>query len=201
MEFHKKLQEIRKQKGLTQEELAKALYVSRTAISKWESDRGYPNIESLKAIAKFFSVTVDELLTGDEILEIADEDSRQQSLHICDLVFGLIDCSYLLLLFLPMFGQEADGFVQSVSLVSLSYVSPYLKALFILFVAVMSVIGIAILALQRLESSLWNKTKSRLSLFLNSAMLFVFILSRQPYAAVFSLSFLMIKIFVLSKPR
>ena len=38
--------------GLTQEELAEALYVSRTAISKWESGRGYPNIESLKAISK-----------------------------------------------------------------------------------------------------------------------------------------------------
>ena len=46
MEFNEKLQNLRKQKGLTQEELATALFVSRTAISKWESGRGYPNIES-----------------------------------------------------------------------------------------------------------------------------------------------------------
>lgn len=57
MEFNEKLQELRKQKGLTQEELAKRLYISRTAISKWESGRGYPGIESLKSIAGFFSVT------------------------------------------------------------------------------------------------------------------------------------------------
>ena len=62
MEFNEKLQELRKNKGLTQEELAEALYVSRTAISKWESGRGYPNIDSLKEISKFFSVTIDELL-------------------------------------------------------------------------------------------------------------------------------------------
>lgn len=42
MEFHEKLQELRRQKGLTQEELASQLFVSRAAVSKWESGRGYP---------------------------------------------------------------------------------------------------------------------------------------------------------------
>ena len=72
MELSEKLQELRKEKGLTQEELAEALFVSRTAISKWESGRGVPNIESLKAISKFFSVSIDELLSGEEILKIAE---------------------------------------------------------------------------------------------------------------------------------
>ena len=77
MEFHEKLQELRKQRGLTQEELAQRLYVSRTAISKWESGRGYPNIESLKAIAAFFSMTVDALLSSDEVLTLAEKSQRQ----------------------------------------------------------------------------------------------------------------------------
>ena len=72
MEFHEKLQELRKTKGLTQEELAEVLYVSRTAISKWESGRGMPNIESLKAIAKFFGIIVDVLLSSEEVLGIAE---------------------------------------------------------------------------------------------------------------------------------
>lgn len=58
MEFCEKLQELRKKRGLTQEELAEQLCVSRTAISKWESGRGYPSIDSLKAIAKYFSVSI-----------------------------------------------------------------------------------------------------------------------------------------------
>ena len=53
MEFNEKLQELRKAKGLTQEELAEKLFVSRTAISKWESGRGYPSIDSLKEISRF----------------------------------------------------------------------------------------------------------------------------------------------------
>ena len=56
MEFNEKLQELRKSRGLTQEELAEALFVSRTAISKWESGRGYPNLDSLKEISKYFSM-------------------------------------------------------------------------------------------------------------------------------------------------
>ena len=82
MEFGQKLQELRKQKGMTQEELAQALYVSRAAVSKWESGRGYPNIDSLKAIAKFYSVTVDALLSGEEILTIAKEDQMLKEKHL-----------------------------------------------------------------------------------------------------------------------
>ena len=93
MEFNEKLQELRKHKGLTQEELAELLFVSRTAVSKWESGRGYPNIDSLKAIARFFGVTIDELLSGDELLTIAEKDTEQKENHIRDLVFGLLDIS------------------------------------------------------------------------------------------------------------
>lgn len=56
MEFNEKLHELRKNRGLTQEELAEALFVSRTAISKWESGRGYPSIDSLKEISSFLDI-------------------------------------------------------------------------------------------------------------------------------------------------
>ena len=67
MEFGEKLQALRRGREMTQEELAHALYVSRTAISKWESGRGYPNSDSLKAISKYFAVSIDELLSGDAL--------------------------------------------------------------------------------------------------------------------------------------
>ena len=73
MEFNEKLQELRKKNNLTQEELARSLFVSRTAISKWESGRGYPSIDSLKAIAQFFSLSIDELLSSDEVIKMAQD--------------------------------------------------------------------------------------------------------------------------------
>ena len=74
MEFNEKLQELRKSKGLTQEELAEKLFVSRTAISKWESGRGYPSIDSLKEISRYFSVTIDELICPEEFLSASEEE-------------------------------------------------------------------------------------------------------------------------------
>ena len=77
MEFGEKLQKLRKDRGLTQEELAEALYVSRTAVSKWESGRGYPGIDSLKEISRFFGVTIDGLLGADEILSAAEQEKER----------------------------------------------------------------------------------------------------------------------------
>ena len=76
MEFNEKIQELRKSRGLTQEELAEALFVSRTAISKWESGRGYPNIDSLKQISNYFSISIDELLSGEKLITIAENENR-----------------------------------------------------------------------------------------------------------------------------
>jgi len=76
MEFNEKLQKLRIKENLTQEELAEKLYVSRAAISKWESGRGYPSIDSLKAIAKYFHVTIDELICTEEIVDLAEKDIR-----------------------------------------------------------------------------------------------------------------------------
>ena len=103
MEFHEKLQELRKDRGITQEELAQALYVSRTAISKWESGRGYPSIDSLKAIAVYFSITIDELLSGDKLLSIAEKENKANLRNVCDLLVGILDVCTFILIVLPLY--------------------------------------------------------------------------------------------------
>ena len=199
MEFNEKLQELRKQRGLTQEELAEKLYVSRTAISKWESGRGYPNIESLKAIAKFFSVTVDELLSSGEVLTIAEEDNKRKEMRFRDLIYGLLDICIALLLFLPFFAEKADGIIRSVSLIDLDSVQPYLKIAYFAVVLSMIVMGIMTLALQNCQAMAWVKSKTMISLILGAIAVLVFMISSQPYAAVFAFALLAIKALILIK--
>ena len=201
MEFNEKLQELRKQKELTQEELAKKLYVSRAAVSKWESGRGYPNIESLKAIAKFFSVTVDELLSTDEVLTIAEEDSKRKEKHFRELTYGLLDICIAMLLFLPFFADKTEGIVRSVPLITLSSVQPYLKAAYLTVVVSMIVMGVLTLALQNCQAMAWVKSKTTISLILGALAVLVFMISSHPYAAVFAFALLAIKTLMLMKRR
>ena len=199
MEFNEKLQELRKQKGLTQEELAGKLYVSRTAISKWESGRGYPNIDSLKEIAKFFSVTVDELLSPNEVLTIAEEDGKRKEKHFRDLIYGLLDICIAMLLFLPFFAEKADGAIQSVSLIALDGVQPYLKIAYFAVVISSIVIGVLTLALQNCQWVAWRKSKTTVSLALGAISVLVFMISAQPYPAVFAFALLAMKALMLIK--
>lgn len=193
MELNEKLIELRKHKGLTQEELAQFLYVSRTAVSKWESGRGVPNIDSLKAISRFYSVSLDELLSTDALMGIAEDDRKQREQLFLDQILGLLDSSIALLFVLPFFGlRMADG-IQSVSLIALTGIAPYLKILFCLSVLVQTILGIATLALQNSENPIWMGTKTSTSLLVNSFVILLFLVSRQPYAAVFSFILLLIK--------
>ena len=199
MEFNEKLQELRKQKKLTQEELAEILYVSRTAISKWESGRGYPNIDSLKAISKFFSLSLDELLSSDELLTIAEEDNKQKERHFRDLVFGLLDSSVAIFLFLPFFGQRVDNIIQEVSLLSLTAIKAYVKIPYLVIVFGIVLWGILTLAFQNSKRTFWVRNKDKISLGLSLVAALFFIVSKQPYAAVFIFTLLVIKALMLIK--
>ena len=199
MTLGEKLKKLRTDKELTQEELAEILYVSRTAISKWESGRGYPNIESLKAISKYFFVSVDDLLSGEELITLAEQEQRQKETHIKGIIFGLLDCGMALLLFLPFFAQNSNVTIQAVSLLTLTTIRPYLKILYFAVVIAGIILGLLTLILQNKVGAVWNISKIVLSLILGTVGVAVFIVSRQPYAAAFVFMFLGIKAMMLIK--
>ena len=199
MEFNKKIQELRKKKGITQEELAEAIYVSRTAVSKWESGKGYPSIDSLKTISKYFNVTVDELLSGDELINLAEETNSQKENSYRDLVFGLLDISTLIFLFLPLFKQNVNNAIQEVSLINLSEIAPYLKIGYYLLCLSIFIYGILTLALQNFSNKFSKKYKSNFSILLNIIGIILFIISQQPYPATLLLVYLIIKVLIYLK--
>ena len=78
MWFNNKLKELRKEKNISQEQLAKELNISRQAISKWESGKAYPDIDNLTLLRKIFGVSLDELIMEEE--EKVEENNSKQEL-------------------------------------------------------------------------------------------------------------------------
>ncbi len=66
MEFEKKLFELRKQKGISQEELADKLNISRQTLSKWELGNSTPDMEKLILLSDYFEISLDELVFGNK---------------------------------------------------------------------------------------------------------------------------------------
>ena len=80
MTFGEKIQKLRKDAGLSQEELSDQLGVSRQAISKWERDNGYPETEKIVRMSKIFHVTLDYLLQEADIP--ASEATAEQGIYV-----------------------------------------------------------------------------------------------------------------------
>ncbi len=104
--------ELRKEKKLTQKELAEKINVSDKAVSRWETGKGYPDVTSLASLSEYFDVSVNELLAGkrltvEDIKETADENlisvfeqvqknKKQQNLQVA------IYTSVLIVILLPV---------------------------------------------------------------------------------------------------
>ena len=193
MEFHEKLQELRKSRGITQEELAEALYVSRTAISKWESGRGYPNIDSLKEISKYFSVSIDDLLSGEKLLSIAEKEHTSNLRNMCDLLFGIMDICSFILIVLPLYPNTVNGYVYSVNLFAYTQVTSLNRALYWGLYILLIVIGIVKLILTNLGLSKCNKIVTDVSMFISILLVLFLAMTREAYAIMVVFLLLVIK--------
>lgn len=80
MTFGEKIQKLRKENGLSQEELSYQLGVSRQAVSKWERDNGYPETEKIVRMSKIFHVTLDYLLNEEGTQ--ASEAAAEQGIYV-----------------------------------------------------------------------------------------------------------------------
>ena len=199
MEFHEKLQELRKNRGLTQEELAEGLYVSRTAISKWESGRGYPSIDSLKEISKYFSVTLDELLSSEKLLSIAERENKINLRNMCDLLFGLLDIFAFVLIVLPLYPNVVDGFVYSVNLFAYTQTTSLIRSLYWIMFVFLVVVGIIELILTKLGMQRYNKITTRVSMVISTLSVLLLAITRESYAVTVVFLLLVMKGILLFK--
>ncbi len=193
MELGEKLQELRKSRGLTQEELAEALYVSRTAVSKWESGRGYPNIDSLKEISSYFGVTLDELLSAEKILTIAEKENKSNIRGICDLLFGIVDIFSFILIFLPLYPNRVNEYIYSVNLFSYTDASTWIISICWIIFSLMIMLGVSKIILTTTKAEKGNKIITLISMLLSCTAVLFLALTREVYAVAVLFMMLIVK--------
>ena len=203
MEFHEKLQHLRKQNKLTQEQLAELLYVSRTAVSKWESGKGYPNLESLKALSRLFHVSIDELLSNGEIIDLAQRENRSNLKCVSSIIFAALDILCLAFLFLPIFGQQEGDYFKAVALVNYTDISQGLRVIFLVALVLIFLLGIGETILSVLKNAKLMSIGKGASLVINALAILAFALSRQAYitAYMFVLFLLKILLFIMENRK
>lgn len=199
MEFNEKLVQLRKSRNMTQDELAEALYVSRAAVSKWESGRGLPSIDSLKDISNFFSVSIDELLSGEKLLSLAEKENCSNTRQICDIIFGVADLLSFVLFVLPLYPSTIEGFVYSVSLLSYTETSKINIAVYWVLFSSLVLSGVLKLIIVKTESLKISKLLSSASMLFSALTVLFLALAREAYALTVVFLLLIIKLTVFIK--
>ena len=96
MKFSEKIKEIRKMQNLTQEQFAEKIFISRNTVAKWESDRGYPDIQNLITISEVFEISLDDLIKNDKKLKTKIIlDSASKKWHILVIIYLIAINSYI----------------------------------------------------------------------------------------------------------
>lgn len=122
MKFSEKLYEIRKNSGLSQEELAEKIGVSRQSVSKWETGQAMPEYEKLLALCEYFKVSVDSLLKGEDMegKEANAEKVKNYSLAAGAAIFGLSLGSIILIGVFSALFPEAAGSLDASSAITVN---------------------------------------------------------------------------------
>ena len=199
MEFNEKLQQLRKQNEMTQEQLAEKLFVSRTAVSKWESGKGYPNIESLKSISKLFSVSIDDLLSGEQLICLAANENSSNINKIFSLIYGILDSMTLTFLFLPLYARQDSDMIRIVGLFENPDVNAVTWMIYFVLPILMAIVGTIQIFIQHFLNKKWYFIIRTVSILLQAFSILVFTATRQPYAVSLLFLFFMIKVVLLIK--
>lgn len=193
MEFNEKLQALRKSRGLTQEELAEALFVSRTAISKWESGRGYPSIDSLKEISKYFSVTIDELMTGEKLISIAEKENKSNIQKLCDLLTGIVDLFSFILIVLPLYPNPINGYIYSVNLFAYTETTSFNRMLYWIMFLALVLVGAVKIIITQFELNKGQKIVTAFSIVLSILAVLFLAMTREAYAVTIAFFLFVVK--------
>ena len=198
MDFGEKLKALRTERGLTQEQLAARLYVSRTAVSKWETGGGSPNLDSLQAVARLFDVSVDDLLSADDLIVLARDERRSTARSSGMLSFGLLDVLAVVFAFIPLYGVDDGSFVRMANLADYGASVDFGASFAVMAAAVVSLmfVGAVEIVLAAAGSRRAARIVALVAFAVQALAVVLFASTMQPYATTLMFALLLAKVVV-----
>lgn len=198
MDFGEKLKALRTERGLTQEQLAAKLYVSRTAVSKWETGGGSPNLDSLQAVARLFDVSVDDLLSTDDLIVLARDERRSTARSSGMLSFGLLDVLAVVFAFIPLYGVDDGSLVRMANLADYGASVDFGASFAVMAAAVVSLMFMG--AVEIVLAAVGSRRAARIVALVGFAVqalaVVLFASTMQPYATTLMFALLLAKVVV-----
>lgn len=198
MNIGEKLKALRTERGLTQEQLAARLYVSRTAVSKWETGGGSPNLDSLQAVARLFDVSVDDLLSTDDLIVLARDERRSTARSSGMLSFGLLDVLAVVFAFIPLYGVDDGSFVRMANLADYGASVDFGASFAVMAAAVVSLMFVG--AVEIVLAAAGSRRAARIVALVGFAVqalaVVLFASTMQPYATTLMFVLLLAKVVV-----
>lgn len=198
MDFGEKLKALRTERGLTQEQLAAKLYVSRTAVSKWETGGGSPNLDSLQVVARLFDVSVDDLLSTDDLIVLARDERRSTARSSGMLSFGLLDVLAVVFAFIPLYGVDDGSLVRMANLADYGASVDFGASFAVMAAAVVSLMFMG--AVEIVLAAVGSRRAARIVALVGFAVqalaVVLFASTMQPYATTLMFVLLLAKVVV-----
>ena len=172
--------------------------MSRTAISKWETGRGTPNLDSLQAIAKLFGVSLDELLSTEEVVVMAKNENKRNTEQILCYIDSVLNLMSVFGFLLPMYKVFKNNVYYCVPLYQ--YSGFMHKTIFIIQSAILLCGVLGLIFQWKEKEKIYNFVKFS-GYILMIIFIFLLIALNHPNASSFCFAFLLIKGMVLIKGR
>lgn len=164
-----------------------------------QEGRGYPSIDSLKEISNFFSVTIDDLLSSERLLSIAEKENKSNIRSMCDLLFGIFDVCSFMLIVLPLYPNMVDEFIYSVNLFAYTQTTALNRLLYWIMFISLVIAGMIKLLLTKFGNERFNKTMTGISMVISILIVLFLSITREVYAVIVVFLLLVIKVVLLLK--
>ena len=158
-----------------------------------QEGRGYPSIDSLKEIASYFSVTIDDLLSGEKLISIAEKENKTNIRNMCDLLFGIVDTCVFLLIVLPLYPNTINGYIYSVNLFAYTEITSMNRIIYWGMFIFLIVSGAIKVILTKFNIEKGHKFITNISMVFHILIVLLLAMTREAYAITVAFLLLVIK--------